>query len=73
MSDEYRSIIHNIRNMNPVNEEKIEIIKSMTDSEKMEILETMNMIIGAYRDIINAFDMEDINNLSRKKIEKKGR
>lgn len=73
MSDEYRSIIHNIRNMNPVNEEKIEIIKSMTDSEKMEILETMNMIIGVYRDIINAFDMEDINNLSIKKIEKKGR
>ena len=59
--------------MSPIKTEKIEIIKSMTDSEKMEILETMNMIIGVYRDIINAFDMEDINNLSIKKIEKKGR
>lgn len=51
---EFRKVIHDIRNMIVLSDERLKMIETFSDSEKIEIIVSLNGIVENMIDVINS-------------------
>ena len=56
---EFQKILHDIRNMIILTDEKIKCIETFSELEKMEIIISLNSVLENMVDVINAVDYSD--------------
>lgn len=53
LNNEYRKIIHDIRNMKGLTKERIATIRKMSDDQKMQIIMIYNNVMEGFTYIVN--------------------